>query len=137
MKVTTRIAALSAIPMALALSGYVAPADPALYTMSMDLTNNGETIAQPELQVRDGETATVHIAKPDGRSYRADVTFTRDDAGMIDMRSQIDATSPTLGDVSFAPKLKLRIGEPVRIEYGNQAPGVRPLRIEITLSEAS
>ncbi|PIW54674.1 MAG: hypothetical protein COW16_10215 [Sphingomonadales bacterium CG12_big_fil_rev_8_21_14_0_65_65_10] len=135
MKLATKFAALSAIPMALALSGYVAPADPALYTMSMDLTDNGETIAQPELQVRDGETAVVEIAKPDGRSYRAELTFTQNAEGTIDMASQIDATSPTLGTVSFAPKLKLRMGEPVRIEYGNQAPGIRPLRIEVLLDE--
>ena len=135
MKRTKSLATLAAIPMAFALSGFATPAAPTLYTMDMTLSDNGVTIAEPELQLRDGEKAVVEIAKPDGRSYRAELTFTRNDEGTIDMTSQIDATSPTIGTVSFAPQLTLQLGQPARIEYGNQTPGVRPLRIELKLTQ--
>lgn len=118
--------------------GSVATAEPQRptsddFVMSMTISDDGKVIASPRMTIAVGAKSRVHVDKGDGRSFRMNMTFSDDEDGQIKLDSVVDATSPTLGKVHFAPSTILRPGQPVRIEYGNQTPGVRPLRIEISL----
>lgn len=148
-------AAVASLPMAFALLGNAAPVAPPVppvphgatlaqapeagerYTLAMTITDNGELIAEPVLHIETGAKARVKIVQgleDAQRSYQIDLLFSDAGEGMVGMKSQIDATSPSLGTIGFAPELTIRESQPVRVEYGNVAPGIRPLQIKFTLT---
>lgn len=132
------LSALATLPLAFVLSANmdaVQPAEVATYSLALEITDNGQLIGQPRLGVGSGETAVVHIEPGDGRSYKLSMTLTGTADERVTVTSQVEATSPTLGSVSFAPVLTVRSGEVARIEYGNEAPGVEPLKIAFTVTE--
>ena len=130
-----KLAAIVSLPLAFAVSGHTPPAPPAqTYMLAMTLSDSGEVIAERPREVRSGAKLTYTFDRFGSGLYKIDLTFAEAGYDSLAMTSRIDATSPTLGTMSIAPDLVLKMGEPVRIEHGNRTPGTRPLRIEFALS---
>ena len=129
------LVALAALP--LAFSANAETGDATKYALAMTISDNGALVGQPKLVVKDGEEAVIEIEPGDGRAYAVRMTLNADDGEIIALRSTVNAKSPTLGDVSFAPQFRVRSGEEGVIEYGNQGPGLEPLKIVFTVSEVA
>ena len=127
---------LIALPFALALTANAAPVADSKYLLAMTIVDNGELIGEPKLTVKAGETATIHIEPGDGRKYLATFVSTEKDDETVVVKSDWNATSPTLGAVSFQPKMSVSKGEEARIMYGNEAPGIKPLDVKYTVTLA-
>jgi hypothetical protein len=127
---------LVSLPLAFALVANVAPAVDKTYVLAMTITDNGDLIGQPKLKVKAGETAMIQIEPGDGRKYHASFVIEAKDDGTLGVTSDWNATSPTLGTVSFKPEMKVASGEEARIVYGNEAPGITPLDVKYTVTIA-
>ena len=127
---------LTALPFALALLANTAPPADRAYELAISITDNGDMVGQPKLKVKEGEAATIHIEPGDGRTYRATFVIDAKDDGSFGVKSEWNATSPTLGTVSFKPEMKVAQGEEAHIVYGNEAPGVSPLDVKYTVTLA-
>ena len=131
----TSLIAFAALP--LAFSANAETGDAPKYTLAMTISDNGALVGQPKLVVKDGEEAVIEIEPGDGRAYAVRMTVSANDDATIALRSTVNAKSPTLGDISFAPEFRVRSGEEGVIEYGNQGPGIEPLKIVFTVSEVA
>lgn len=127
---------LVSLPLAFALVANAAPVVDKTYVLAMTITDNGDLIGQPKLKVKAGETAMIQIEPGDGRKYHASFVIEAMKDGTLGVKSDWNATSPTLGTVSFKPEMKVAPGEEARIVYGNEAPGITPLDVKYTVINA-
>ena len=127
---------LTALPLALALVANTAPATDQTFELAMTISDNGDLISQPKLKVKAGEIAAIQIEPGDGRKYHATFVIDAQTDGKLGVKSAWNATSPTLGTVSFNPDMKVAAGEEARIVYGNEGPGVSPLDVKYTVTFA-
>ena len=127
---------LTALPLALALIANAEPAADQQYELAVTITDNGDLVGQPKLKMKAGETAMIQIEPGDGRKYHATFVVDAQEDGKLGVKSAWNATSPTLGTVSFKPEMKVAAGEEARIVYGNEGPGVSPLDVKYTVTFA-
>ncbi|MGB7373085.1 hypothetical protein [Pontixanthobacter sp.] len=132
-KMWVKLAAMA--PIVFALTAQSEVEQPKLYTLALVISDSGEVIGSPQLKTMLGETATFHIEPGNGNSYKAQVNLSGTNSDQINVKTQIDVTSPTVGTINWTPEFDIKQGSPVRIEYGNTVPGNRPLWIEFTLSD--
>ena len=112
------------------------PAQPT-YVLSMKLQDGGRVVGTPRLEVRAGETAQIEIGEANGSQYSMRVILTPQAGSTVSFTSSIDLVSAARVRRSVRPALRVRLGEPAVIEFGEDSPTAKPFRVDFTVGQAA